>query len=185
MITWLRTQLSTVKSMSFRKSKASSGSVILLCLILAGCAATASRLPVPYVIELHAKPDVNPGANGEAAPIQLTVYELKSISKFQSTGYFDLQDDAQAALGDELLGVSRVILTPGELQVIARPGDVSATALGIVAGYRELDSSQWRMLVELPESRRTNIYKFWQFSPGEKRLRIEVGRRGMTLVSDE
>src|SRR5690606_37230095 len=121
--------------------------------ILAGCAATASRLAVPYVVELHAMPDVNPGASGEAAPIQLTVYELKSISKFQSTGYFGLQGDAHAALGDELLSVSRVILKPGESEVITRPGDVSATALGIVAGYRELDSSQWRMLVELPESR--------------------------------
>src|SRR3546814_13364381 len=76
---------------------------------------------------------------------------MKSISKFQSTGYFDLQGDAQAALGEELLGVSRVILRPGESEVITRPGDVSAKALGIVAGYRELDSSQWRMLVELPE----------------------------------
>lgn len=158
---------------------------MLLCLILAGCAATASRLAVPYVVELHAMPDVNPGTNGEAAPIQLTVYELKSISKFQSTGYFDLQGDAQAALGEELLGVSRVILRPGESEVITRPGDVSAKALGIVAGYRELDSSQWRMLVELPESRRTNIYKFWQFSPGEKRITIEVGERGMTLVPND
>src|SRR3546814_8663850 len=104
MITWLRTQLSTAQSTSFSKPKVQRGGAMLLCLILAGCAATASRLAVPYVVELHAMPDVNPGTNGEAAPIQLTVYELKSISKFQSTGYFDLQGDAQAALGEELLG---------------------------------------------------------------------------------
>ncbi|MCC2596541.1 type VI secretion system lipoprotein TssJ [Pusillimonas sp. MFBS29] len=155
------------------------------CAILAGCAATASRLAVPYVVELHAMPDVNPGANGEAAPIQLTVFELQSISKFQSTGYFDLQGDAHAALGDELLGVSRVMLRPGESKEITRSGDVNAKALGIVAGYRELDSSQWRLLVELPEARRTNIYKFWQFSPGEKRIRIDVGKRGMTLIEQD
>ncbi|WP_353146758.1 type VI secretion system lipoprotein TssJ [Pollutimonas bauzanensis] len=152
------------------------------CLALAGCAATASRLAVPYVVELQAMPDVNPGVNGEASPIQLTVYELKSVSKFQSTGYFALQGDANAALGDELLATSRVILKPGQTEIISRPGDVNAKALAVVAGYRELDASQWRQVVELPESRRTNIYKFWQFSPGEKRIRIEVGKRGMTLV---
>src|SRR5690606_29862214 len=65
--------------------------MILGCTILAGCAATASRLAVPYVVELHAMPDVNPGTNGMAAPIQLTVYELTSVSKFQSTDYFGLQ----------------------------------------------------------------------------------------------
>src|SRR5690606_18315062 len=104
MMTWLSAQLPT--AVLFRLLCLSS----LLGALLAGCAATASRLAVPYVVELHAMSDVNPGANGEAAPIQLTVYELKSVSKFQSTGYFALQDDAQAALGDELLGVSRVIL---------------------------------------------------------------------------
>ncbi|NYT59234.1 type VI secretion system lipoprotein TssJ [Alcaligenaceae bacterium] len=158
---------------------------ILVCALLAGCAATASRLAVPYVVELHAMPDVNPGTNGKPAPIQLTVYELKSVGKFQTTDYFSLQGGAHEALGEELLGVSRVILRPGESEVITHEGDVSAKALGIVAGYRELDSSQWRMLVELPESRRTNIYKFWQFSPGEKRIRIEVGKRGMALIADD
>lgn len=158
---------------------------ICFCSILAGCAATASRLAVPYVVELQAMFDVNPNVNGAAAPVQVTVYELKSVGKFQSTGYFGLQGDAAQALGDELLATSRVILKPGTREVIIRPGDVNAKALGIVAGYRELDVSQWRMVVDLPESRSTNIYKFWQFSPGEQRISIEVGKHGMTLVAND
>lgn len=158
---------------------------ICFCAMLAGCAATASRLAVPYVVELHAMPDVNPGANGVAAPIQLTVYELKSVSKFQATGYFGLQGDAAAALGEEVLATHRVILRPGQTEAITRPGDVNAKALGIVAGYRDLDASQWRLVVDLPESRRTNIYKFWQFSPGEQRIEIEVGKHGMTLTPND
>lgn len=154
-------------------------------LMLAGCAATASRLAVPYVVELHAMPDVNPGVNDKAAPVQLTVYELKSVSKFQSTGYFGLQGDPTKALGDELLSIHRVILRPGDTELITRPGDVNAVAVGIVAGYRELDASQWRLLVELPASRRTNIYKFWQFSPDEQHINVQVGKHGMTLVRDD
>src|SRR3546814_12453208 len=57
MITWLRTQLSTAQSTSFSKPKVQRGGAMLLCLILAGCAATASSLAVPYVVELHAMPD--------------------------------------------------------------------------------------------------------------------------------
>src|SRR5690606_17951941 len=142
---------------------------------------TASRVAVPYAVQLEATDSVNPGVGGQASPIAVTLYELKSGSKFQSTSYFSLQDDAQAALGEDLLAVKRIMLKPGESKVLTQPGDVKATALGIVAGYRELDVSQWRMLVELPESRSTNIYKFWQFSPGEKRIAIRLGKHGMEL----
>jgi type VI secretion system protein VasD len=62
---------------------------------------------------------------------------------------------------------------------------VGAKALGIVAGYRDLDASQWRMLIDLPDSRSTNIYKFWQFSPGAARIKIQLDSHGMTLVSQE
>jgi len=153
------------------------------CFLLAGCAATASRVAVPYVVELQALSEVNPGADGEASPIQLTVYELASTGRFQSTGYFELQNDASQTLGDELLATSRMILKPGETQTVSRPGNVEAKALGIVAGYRNLDTSRWRLVLELPASKNTNVYKFWQFSPGQKRIRIEAGRDSLKAVA--
>lgn len=153
--------------------------------VLAGCAATASKLAVPYEVSFEAATDTNPDNDGRPSPIQITLYELRAPGAFQAADYFSLHNDAQAALGDALISVQRVMLRPGETHVLARPGDVDARLLGVVAAYRDLDASRWRLAIELPESRNTNIYKFWQLSPGKKRIRLVVERDGISIVPPE
>ncbi len=159
--------------------------LLLLAAALSGCAATESKLPVPYELAFDAGSDVNPDSQGRPSPVQITVYELTSTSAFQSTDYFALQADARKALGGDLLETQQLTLHPGTAETLRRPGHVGAKALGIVAGYRDLDGSQWRMLIDLPASRSTNIYKFWQFSPGAARIEVQLNDHGMTLVSHE
>ncbi|WP_459615753.1 type VI secretion system lipoprotein TssJ [Bordetella sp. 2513F-2] len=153
--------------------------------ILAGCSSTASRRPVPYAIELHADPAVNPDANGRPSPIQVTVYELSSPSTFESRDFFTLQGDAQAALGKELLNTEQIILRPGQTYKVSQPGNVEARVVGIVAAYRDLESSRWRLVIPLPEPQNTNIYKVWQFSPNEETVRVSVGSKGVEVVDRE
>jgi type VI secretion system protein VasD len=154
------------------------------CLIgaaaLSGCSSTARQVPIPYALMLKADPQVNPDANGRPSPIQVTVYELKSPGTFQSRDYFALQADPQAALGKDLLNTDQVILRPGETQTVERPGNAEARVVGIVAGYRDLENSQWRMVIQLPEAQNTNIYKVWQFSPNEEKIQIAVGTKGLS-----
>lgn len=157
------------------------GACLLGALLLGACASTASRLAVPYAITFTADAKVNPDANGRPSPIQITIYELKSASTFKARDYFALQSNPQAALGAELLNTDQIILQPGESQTIKHAGSVDATALGIVASYRDLEDSQWRMTVPLPEAKNTNIYKFWQFSPNEQTVRISVNQAGLAV----
>ncbi|AOB30019.1 hypothetical protein AKI39_03935 [Bordetella sp. H567] len=147
---------------------------------LAGCSSTARQVPVPYAIVLSADPQVNPDTNQRPSPIQVTVYELKSPGTFQSRDYFSLQADPQAALGKDLLNSDQVIVKPGETQTVERPGNPEARVVGIVAGYRDLEHSQWRLVIPLPEAQNTNIYKVWQFSPNEEKIQIAVGTKGLS-----
>ncbi len=142
---------------------------------LAGCSSTARQVPIPYAIVLSADPQVNPDINQRPSPIQVTVYELKSPGAFQSRDYFSLQADPQAALGKDLLNSDQVIVKPGETQMVERPGNPEARVVGIVAGYRDLEHSQWRLVIPLPEAQNTNIYKVWQFSP-QRRKDPDLGR---------
>jgi len=150
-----------------------------------GCSSTASRRPVPYAIELYADPHVNPDVNGRPSPIQLTVYELRSPSEFEARDFFTLQADPQTALGKTLLDTDQMILQPGETKKVTHAGSVDARVVGIVAGYRDLEGSQWRLTVPLPEAQNTNIYKFWQFSPNEETVRISVDGKGLKFVDRE
>lgn len=154
-----------------------------LVLALSGCAATESKLAIPYEIHFTASKEVNPDSNGRPSPIQLVVYELKTSGGFQSTDYFSLQNDPQKALGAELLETQRLTLRPGQKHTLERPGNVEATALGIIAGYRDLDTSNWRLLIDLPKSRSTNIYKVWQFSPGGVEVELDVNEKGVAITS--
>lgn len=159
--------------------------VAAAALAVVGCSSTAKQVPVPYAVELRVANDVNPDANGRASPIQVTIFELRSSSQFESRDFFTLLGDPQAALGQELLDTEQVILKPGQTQVVRRPGNIQARAIGVVAGYRDLEGSTWRRTVNLPEPQNTNIYKIWQFSPSEEPVPIKVERRGLEVVKKE
>jgi type VI secretion system protein VasD len=62
------------------------------------------------------------------------------------------------------------------------PGNAEARVVGVVAAYRELEQSKWRLLVSLPEAQNTNIYKVWQFSPNEETVKVAVKRDGLEEV---
>src|SRR5690606_12880332 len=110
---------------------------------------------------------------------------LKTPGAFQAADYFSLQGKARETLGADLLDVQRLTLMPGQQLELARSGHVEARALGIVAGYRDLDASAWRLMLDLPKSRSTNIYKFWQFSPGGAEIELGVNQKGVTIISYE
>lgn len=159
--------------------------VSLAALVLLGCSSTARRVPVPYAIELAADAKVNPDVHGRPSPIQITVFELSSASAFESRDFFSLQSDPQAALGKELLNTDQAILRPGETKTLQYTGNPEARMVGIVAGYRDLEKSHWRLVVPLPEAQNTNIYKVWQFSPNEETIKVSVKDNGLSVTDRE
>lgn len=159
--------------------------VAATAMLLVGCAATESKLAVPYEVELTASDDVNSGGRHQPSPIKVTIYELTTTNAFEQSDFFSLQKDAQAALGDQLLDVNSVILTPGKTERISAHGNVNARVLGIVAAYRDLDNSQWRLTVDLPAAKSTNIYKFWQFSPSKAKVKVDVERAAVQIRPNE
>ena len=150
---------------------------------LSGCAATANKIAVPYAIHFHGSENQNLSAQGEASPIQVQVYQLKAKDRFEAADYFGLQQQADELLGDQLLAYDSLMVQPEQTQQLESAGHVEARYVGIVAGYRELNQSQWRLVVPLPAAKSTNIYKFWQFSPSRSRLHVAVEKDRLQLVS--
>lgn len=155
---------------------------LLMLGLLASCASTSSRMAVPYEIVLTADEQLNPDATGRPSPVQVFVFELRSGSTFESRDFFALQSDPQQALQADLLNVEQIVLRPGQAHTFKRPGDLQATAVGVVVGYRELDASVWRVLLPLPESRTTNIYKFWQSAPDAVQVSLQLRKNAIHVV---
>lgn len=150
---------------------------------LSGCAATENQLAIPYAVQLVGTPEQNPTQQSQAAPLQITVFQLRAADRFEAADYFGLLQQPQQVLGDQLLGHEAVVVAPEQKRWITSTGDVNARYVGIVAGYRDLNQSQWRLVIPLPAAKKTNIYKFWQFSPKQAEVRVMLTRQGLQFDS--
>jgi len=101
--------------------------------------------PVTLQVTLIASADVNPDVRGRASPLSVRIFELRSRSAFDAADFFSLYDREQATLGTELLAKEQYILRPGDTQGYTRKAQGESRFLGVVAAYRDLEGSTWRV----------------------------------------
>jgi type VI secretion system protein VasD len=101
--------------------------------------------PTTLVIKVQALPDVNPDIRGRASPLSVRLFELRSVATFQSADFFALYDRDQATLGADLLGREEMIVKPGEAQTVTRKANAETRVLGVIAAFRDLERSVWRV----------------------------------------
>jgi type VI secretion system protein VasD len=150
---------------------------------LSACAST----PAPVVKEqtnlrLHiaANENVNPNEWGTAAPILVRVYELKSPTAFENADFFTLQSDDRKVLGDDALVVDEFILRPGDIHEIVRKSNPATTAIGVLAGYRDLGKSVWRAVYRLPVAPDAAWYRM-ALPDKEQKLIIQLDQRTVSI----
>ncbi|WP_460115884.1 type VI secretion system lipoprotein TssJ [Pseudomonas sp. H2_D02] len=131
---------------------------VAAALLLTACAKDAAP-PQPEeaeaetaAIELHfhAIAGLNPGATGQPAPVRVRIFELKNAATFGRSDYFALAERAQATLGADLIDQDEVLIQPGQQLSLQRDLDPSTRHIGILVGYRELDQSLWRTVMNVP-----------------------------------
>ncbi|KAF1067767.1 type VI secretion system lipoprotein TssJ [Variovorax sp.] len=149
---------------------------------LGGCASTAKSMPTPYAVSIKVDDGVNPDGRGQAAPILVKVFELKSSGNFETADYFALQDRDRETLAAELVNADQAILRSGEERTFKREAGLDSRAIGVIAGYRKLENARWRLVLPLKEPKQTNLYKVWQFSPSEQKVRIVIRKSGIELL---
>ena len=151
---------------------------VATALLLTACAKEAAK---PDAVEaevdtaavelhFHAISGLNPGANGQAAPVRVRIFELKNAATFGRSDYFALADRAQSTLGLDLLDQDEVMVQPGQQLSIQRDLDPSTRQIGLLVGYRELDRAQWRTVINVPPRQ----YTEYQISLDVRAVRADV-----------
>ena len=132
--------------------------LLVAAIVLAGCSG-APKPPPPGVVEvtLQAAPDINPDANGQAAPVVVRIYHLASPEKFRIADFFSLFDNDKAALGADLVSREEVSLTPGESRVLTTPLEPNVRVVGIIAAYRDIEHATWRVSTDVPATGTTKL----------------------------
>lgn len=100
-------------------------------------------------MHINATADVNPDMQGRPSPIILHILELNSTEQFNRLDYMSLTQPSGAAMGAELLGKNQVILQPGETKALPMELNPLTTAIGLVAGFRDIDNAAWRKSIPI------------------------------------
>ncbi|MGN8346927.1 type VI secretion system lipoprotein TssJ [Pseudomonas sp. SMV71] len=121
-------------------------------------------------LHFHAIAGLNPGATGQPAPVRVRIFELKNAATFGRSDYFALAERAQATLGPDLIDQDEVLIQPGQQLSLQRDLDPSTRHIGILVGYRELDQSLWRTVLNVPARQ----YTEYQISLDVRAVRSDV-----------
>ncbi|MEZ0601901.1 type VI secretion system lipoprotein TssJ [Paraburkholderia sp. IW21] len=155
--------------------------VLIPATLSAGCASTQKTAETSCDLYLHASSKVNPDSRGQASPILVGIYALKSSAGFEASGFTALQDRARTTLGDDLVSVEQVILLPGETRLIQKSADAAVRQFGVVAGYRELNKTLWKTTFVPPNGEERGFFSFWPSAPERVAIHIELGEGGLVV----
>jgi len=122
---------------------------ISIIVLLSACAGAPKREKLD--MQIAATADVNPDMQGRPSPIILHVLELSSIEQFNGLDYMSLTQPSGAALGANLLSKNQMVLQPGASQALPMELNPLTTAIGLVAGYRDIDNAAWRTSIPITQ----------------------------------
>ena len=120
---------------------------IAVIALLSACGGAPKREKLD--MQIAATADVNPDMQGRPSPVILHILELGSTEQFNRLDYMKLTEPSGAALGPDLLGKNRVILQPGDSRALPMELNPLTTAIGLVAGYRDIDNAAWRTSIPI------------------------------------
>lgn len=135
-------------------------------------------------LKIVADANVNPDSAQHAAPIKVRIYELKDSTTFLGTDYFTLDTNEKISLASDLLAKDEYILRPTETQKIERNSNPQTTAIGILAGYRDLTNSIWRVVYKLPPTPEAAWFRF-AIPANKTSLRIQLQAQGIAVIEEK
>jgi type VI secretion system protein VasD len=119
----------------------------LLWLMPAFASGCATPLPLPATLDLRiiAGADQNPDASGHATPVAIRVYQLADANAFERADVFALTEREAATLGAAGLGMTEIVVAPGEQHTVASDLKPGTAVIGIAVLFRDIDHAVWRV----------------------------------------
>lgn len=161
----------------------------VLCALAFGMSASVlfaqdAREPTKLLLNIKAAANANPDLAGRPAPIKVRIYELKDSKTFSEADFFVLDSADKNQLGADLLAKDEYVLQPDTVQVIERKSNPQTTAIGIVAGYRDLKGTNWRVVHKLKEAPASAWYRTW-IPLNKAELHIQLQPQGIVLSNEK
>lgn len=171
----------SIRQISIRQSLI----ILLLASLLFGCGKDKVKekvdKPADVVIRIKTTGSLNPDINGRPSPIILRIYSLKSDDAFNNARFFELYENGDETLGNDLLWQQELEISPDEAhQLDEMTLDGAARYVGFLAAYRDLDSATWRGTIAIP----ANTINFIHVTLDQLSVSVERGSKKSTFLEE-
>ena len=149
---------------------------VWVCALLGACASSRNdTTPLQLRTRITAAGDMNPDAAGRASPLVVRVYGLRTDPEFSRADFFALYDREKETLAAALTSSHEYVLQPGEWREVRVPLARDARYVGVVAAYRDIRGSRWRVVARAPR-------RSWTDAFSRDVITIGADRSGVTLA---
>jgi type VI secretion system protein VasD len=121
--------------------------------------AEAMRLPRKVSLRVHAGPQLNHDVQERPLSLVLRIYKLKTASTFRQAPYevFATAGKDKEFLGDDMLEMREVLLTPGQRLAAEEKLPREAAVLGVVALFHARSPQRWKFAFDAAEAEKTGL----------------------------
>lgn len=128
-----------------------------LLVALSACSSTPAAKKSGLKVVIEADDTINLNEQRDPSPIVLRFYELKSPTIFNQATFFELFDKDSEKLGADLVSKREFEVKPQDKLDFTRETPVETKHLGVIAGFREINSAKWRDIVDIVPERDNQI----------------------------
>lgn len=122
--------------------------LVLVSLLLCGCQSTSL---IPLRTQINASHTLNAQHPMESLPVELVIYELTELDKFNKSSFDALWLHDKSSLADDLIRKRSMTLTPGQKESLMLALDRRTQYIGIVGFFRQ-PSYAWRKTIKKPSA---------------------------------
>jgi type VI secretion system protein VasD len=132
--------------------------VALLALLDVGASPAPAQSPSPggettLELTIVGGPDLNPNSQGRASPVVVRIFDLAATKAFAAADFQTLFDQPSDSLKRDIAAQEELILRPGDIEQRDRSLPPTVVAVGVAAGFRDLEHALWRLTVAVKPGR--------------------------------
>ena len=115
--------------------------------------------PTRITLRLHAAEFLNTDASGKSLSLVARIYRLRASTAFVQAPYdaFKEAEYESRLLGNDVLDVREVVLTPGQKYEVIETLPPDATHFAVVGLLRAPDPQRWKFVFDAKEAARTGV----------------------------
>jgi type VI secretion system protein VasD len=106
--------------------------------------------PPPVYFVLKGSDRLNPDEKGRPLVTQVLILQVKGTAKLEGAEFAELTTRPKEVLGDELLSINETTVEPAGTTSVGYRRDPKATAVVVVANFRQPSGFSWRATAKLP-----------------------------------